>query len=175
MSVKQIIIGSSAWHVSWQVCSAPSADSKCYKQTKSRIETIQFAQFWWKNRGPNMNFYRFFMKYRGKKYAFSSKNEKKAGRNCGAYLLLPNIGGAPSLGLVPGVVSKTLVNRGAHEFLLVNEPHIFHCMGKRFCVEFQREPLKFHIKCLTHTLKETIFIWCWKFRSSQIYELVYIF
>ena len=27
-------------------------------------------------------------------------------------------------------------------------------MGKIFCVEFQRVPLKFHTKYLTHTLKD---------------------
>ena len=36
-------------------------------------------------------------------------------------------------------------------------------------------PLKFHTNYLTHTLKETIFIQCWIFKSSQIYELVCIF
>ena len=29
-------------------------------------------------------------------------------------------------------------------------------MGKIFCVEFQRVPLKFHTKYLTHTLKDAI-------------------
>ena len=36
--------------------------------------------------------------------------------------------------------------------------HIFQCMGKIFCVEFQRVPLKFHTKYLTHTLKDVDFI-----------------
>ena len=31
-------------------------------------------------------------------------------------------------------------------------------MGKIFCVEFQRVPLKFHTKYLTHTLKDVDFI-----------------
>ena len=31
-------------------------------------------------------------------------------------------------------------------------------MGKIFCVEFQRYPLKFHTKYLAHTLKDAIFI-----------------
>ena len=35
---------------------------------------------------------------------------------------------------------------------------IFQCMGKIFCVEFQRFPLKFHTKYLTHTLKDVHFI-----------------
>ena len=42
----------------------------------------------------------------------------------------------------------------------------FQCMGKIFCVEFQRYPLKFHTKYLTHTLKDTIFIQHWNFKSS---------
>ena len=32
--------------------------------------------------------------------------------------------------------------------------YIFQCMGKIFCGEFQRYPLKFHTKYLTHTLKD---------------------
>ena len=31
-------------------------------------------------------------------------------------------------------------------------------MGKIFCVEFQRSPLKFHTKYLTHSLKDVHFI-----------------
>ena len=40
----------------------------------------------------------------------------------------------------------------------MNKIHIFQCMGKIFCVEFQRYPLKFHTKYLTHTLKDMIFM-----------------
>ena len=54
------------------------------------------------------------------------------------------------------------------KFSLINKLHIFQCMGKIFCVEFQREPLKFHIQYLTQTLKDTIFIQCWKLKNSQI-------
>ena len=43
---------------------------------------------------------------------------------------------------------------------------IFQYMGKLFCVEFQRYPLKFHTKYLTHTLKDMYFICRWKFKSS---------
>ena len=39
-------------------------------------------------------------------------------------------------------------------------------MGQIFCVEFQRVPLKFHTKYLTHTLKNVYFIHRWKFKSS---------
>ena len=44
--------------------------------------------------------------------------------------------------------------------------HIFQRMGKIFCVEFQRVPLKFHTKYRTHTLKELDFIHRRKFKSS---------
>ena len=46
--------------------------------------------------------------------------------------------------------------------------HTFQCMGKIFCVKFQRVPLKFHTKYLTHTLKNVDFIHKWKFMSSLI-------
>ena len=51
-----------------------------------------------------------------------------------------------------------LLNLRALKFSPLNKIHIFQCMGKIFCVEFQRYPLKFHAKYLTHTLKGTIFI-----------------
>ena len=44
--------------------------------------------------------------------------------------------------------------------------HIFQYMGQTFCVEFQRVPLKFHTKYLTHTLKYVDFIHRWIFKSS---------
>ena len=51
--------------------------------------------------------------------------------------------------------------RNAYEFVNLRslkfslyENCIFQCMGKIFCVEFQRYPLKFHTKFLTHTLKD---------------------
>ena len=44
--------------------------------------------------------------------------------------------------------------------------HIFQCRGMVFCMEFQRVPLKFHTKYLTHTLKDVDFIHWWKFKSS---------
>ena len=51
----------------------------------------------------------------------------------------------------------------------INELYIFQCMGKIVCVEF------FHTKFLTHTLKGMTFIQYWKFKSSQIDELISIF
>ena len=59
-----------------------------------------------------------------------------------------------------------LLNLRALKISHVNKIHIFQCMGKIFCVEFQRYPLKFHTKYLTHTLKDTIFIQHWNFKSS---------
>ena len=59
-----------------------------------------------------------------------------------------------------------LFNLRALKISPVNKIHIFQCMGKIFCVEFQRYPLKFHTKYLTYTLKDTIFIQHWNFKSS---------
>ena len=61
-----------------------------------------------------------------------------------------------------------LLNLRALKFSMLYEMYIFQCMGKIFCVEFQRVPLKFHTKYLTHTLKNTIFIQHWNFKSSWI-------
>ena len=49
---------------------------------------------------------------------------------------------------------------------MLYKSHIFQCMGKIFCVEFQRVPLKFHTKYLTHTLKDKSFMKHWNFKSS---------
>ena len=68
-----------------------------------------------------------------------------------------------------------LVGLGARKFSLIDKLHIFQSMCKIFCMEFQREPLKFHTKYLTHTWKEMIFIQYWRFRCSQIYKLVNFF
>ena len=59
-----------------------------------------------------------------------------------------------------------LLNLRALKFSPVNKIHIFQCMGKIFCVEFQRYPLKFHTKYLTHTLKDMTFIQHLNFKSS---------
>ena len=59
-----------------------------------------------------------------------------------------------------------LLNLRALKFSYVNKIHIFRCIDKIFCVEFQRYPLKFHTKYLTHTLKDVDFIHSWKFKSS---------
>ena len=59
-----------------------------------------------------------------------------------------------------------LLNLRALKFSPVNKIHIFQCMGKIFYVEFQRVPLKFHTKYLTHTLKDKSFIKHWTFKSS---------
>ena len=59
-----------------------------------------------------------------------------------------------------------LLNPRALKISMLYRNHIFQCMGKIFCVEFQRVPLKFHTKYLTHTLKDVDFIHRWKFKSS---------
>ena len=63
----------------------------------------------------------------------------------------------------------------ALKYSLLNKTLIFQYMGKIFCAEFQRYPLKFRTKYLIHTLKDAIFIQCWIFKSSQIYELICVF
>ena len=50
---------------------------------------------------------------------------------------------------------------------MLYERHIFQCMDKIFCVEFQRYPLKFPTKYLTHTLKAVYFIQLWQLRSLR--------
>ena len=51
-----------------------------------------------------------------------------------------------------------LLNLSALKISTLYKNCIFQCMGKTFCVEFQRYPLKFHTKYLTHTLKDMQFI-----------------
>ena len=74
-------------------------------------------------------------------------------------------------GSLPGGRFKNtyeLLNLRALKISKLHKNHIFQCMGKIFCVEFQRVPLKFHTKYLTHTLKDVDFIHIWKFNSSLI-------
>ena len=59
-----------------------------------------------------------------------------------------------------------LLNPRALKISMLYKNIIFQCMGKIFCVEFQRSPLKFHTKYLTHTLKDMTFIQHWNFKSS---------
>ena len=51
-----------------------------------------------------------------------------------------------------------LLNLRALKISMLYKNRIFQCMGKIFCVEFQRYPLQFHSKYLTHTLKDVHFI-----------------
>ena len=51
-----------------------------------------------------------------------------------------------------------LLTLRALKISMFHKRFIFQCMGKIFCVEFQRYPLKFHTKYLTHTLKDMTFI-----------------
>ena len=59
-----------------------------------------------------------------------------------------------------------LLNLRAVKIPMLYKNRIFQCMSKIFCVEFQRVPLKFHTKYLTHTLKDVNFIHRWNFKSS---------
>ena len=71
----------------------------------------------------------------------------------------------------PGGQFKTLMSSkilGLLNFSLWIKIYIFQCMGKIFCVEFQRYLLQFHTKYLIYTLKDTIFIQHWIFKSSSI-------
>ena len=67
-----------------------------------------------------------------------------------------------------------LLNLGALKILMLYKNHISQCMGKIFCVEFQRVPLKFHTTYLTHTLKEVDFfnsdnLRALRFKSSWVF------
>ena len=44
-----------------------------------------------------------------------------------------------------------LLNLRALKILMLYKDGIVQCMGKIFCVEFQRAPLKFHTKYLFYT------------------------
>ena len=60
-----------------------------------------------------------------------------------------------------------LSNLRAFKISMLYKTHIFQCMGKIFIVEFQRVPLKFHTKYLTHTLKDVDFIHRWILRALR--------
>ena len=47
-----------------------------------------------------------------------------------------------------------LINVRAHKFSILNNNFLFQSMGKIFCVEFQKFPLKFHAKYVTHAWKD---------------------
>ena len=58
-----------------------------------------------------------------------------------------------ALAFLEGASKKAyeLLNLRALKLSPVNRINIFLCIGVGICVEFQRVPLKFHTKCLTHT------------------------
>ena len=60
-------------------------------------------------------------------------------------------------------------------FTILYKSRISQCMGKNFCIEFQRVSLKFHIKHLTHILNDMYLVAMWTFKNSQIYQLVSVF
>ena len=75
------------------------------------------------------------------------------------YLYLPGKGGHLDVRWGGGFKNTyELLKLRALKFSYMNKIHIFQCIGKIFCVEFQRYPLKFHTKYLTRTLKDMIFI-----------------
>ena len=59
-----------------------------------------------------------------------------------------------------------LLNLRPLKISMLHKNHIFQCMGYIVCVEFQRVPLKFHTKYVTHTLKDIYIIHRWRFKSS---------
>ena len=60
-----------------------------------------------------------------------------------------------------------LLNLRAPKISVLYENHMLRCMiWYLFWVEFQRVPLKFHTKYLTHTLEDLDFIHKWEFKSS---------
>ena len=44
-------------------------------------------------------------------------------------------------------------------------------MGKIFCVQFQRAPLKFNTKYVTHKLKDMIYIHFWKIERRYLCDM----
>ena len=53
--------------------------------------------------------------------------------------------------------------RKSHAKIEDSKMHILWCMGSKFCVKFQRCPLKFHTQFWTHTPQNMHFMRCWKF------------
>ena len=80
----------------------------------------------------------------------STEDTVDSGVPRGSVLGLPRGGGGGGGGVVQKRV-RALIS-------VLHKNHIFQCMGKIFCVEFQRVPLKFHTKYLGHTLKHVDFI-----------------
>ena len=66
-----------------------------------------------------------------------------------------------------------ILNIRALNFCL-NEIHTFQSKSKIFWVEFQRVPLKFHTKYLTHLLKDMLSILYWNFMKLKLFAFWYI-
>ena len=62
--------------------------------------------------------------------------------------------------------SYEILNLRVLNISMLYKNQIFQRMGKIFCVEFQRVPLKFHTKYLTHTMRDEDFIHSWKLKSQ---------
>ena len=84
----------------------------------------------------------------------------------------PNIRNQGGGGGGGGTLKKVyeLVNLRATKFSILNTKSFFQCMGKIFCVVFNRFPLKFHTKYFTNTLKEPFLLWV-VYLYVKIYEL----
>ena len=62
------------------------------------------------------------------------------------------------LGVGCGWVQKCLLaHLRALKIPTLHKNCVFQCMGKIFCLEFQRQPLKFRAKYFTHTLQNVYF------------------
>ena len=53
--------------------------------------------------------------------------------------------------------------RKSQRKITVGKMHILRCMGSKFCVKFQRAPLKFHTRFWTHSPQNMHFTRCSKF------------
>ena len=63
--------------------------------------------------------------------------------------------------------------RNLHAKIQDSRMHILRCMGSKFCVKFQRCPMKFHAKSLTHTPRNMHLTRCWNLTIDDILELLY--
>ena len=60
--------------------------------------------------------------------------------------------------------ADVLLNLRAPNITTLYKNNIFQCVGKVYCAEFQKYPLRFHTKYLTHTLKDVYCIHRWQFK-----------
>ena len=58
------------------------------------------------------------------------------------------------------------------KLLTHREMHILRCMGSKFCVKFQRAPLKFHTKFWTHTPKLAFYWLLFLHVTNDIFDVI---